>query len=136
MITRDLRHAVRRAVAAAGLPAGADPGLRPTGTPGRYAASVALALGANPRETAAALAAALRAEKTGSAQAEVTGPGYLTVTVTPEALAAVADDVTTAGPACVDQRRAGRRDRPRRRRRATRWPPPRGKRRGRRSPRG
>ena len=32
---------------------------------------------------------------------EVTGPGYLTVTVTPETLAAVADAVTAAGPACV-----------------------------------
>ncbi len=34
-------------------------------------------------------------------EVEVTGPGYLTVTVTPEALAAVADNVTAEGPACV-----------------------------------
>jgi arginyl-tRNA synthetase len=100
VITRDLRRALVRAVAAAGFKAAADPGLRPTGTPGQYAASVALALGANPRATAAALAAGLLAERW-IAKAEVTGPGYLTITVTPAALAAVADTVTAAGPACV-----------------------------------
>jgi arginyl-tRNA synthetase len=100
VITRDLRYAVRRALAAAGFPADADPGLRPTGIPGVYAASVALTLGANPRETAAALAAALAREQW-IAQVEVTGPGYLTITVTPEALAAVADNIATEGAACV-----------------------------------
>ena len=100
MITRDLRYAVRRALAAAGFPADSDPGLRPTAVPGGYAASVALTLGANPRETAAALAAALAGEQW-IAQVEVTGPGYLTVTVTPEALAAVADNIATEGAACV-----------------------------------
>jgi arginyl-tRNA synthetase len=100
VITRDLRRALARAVAAAGFEAAAEPGLRPTGTPGQYAASVALALGASPAETAAALAAGLRAEHW-IASAEVTGPGYLTVTVTPGRLAAVADVVTAAGPACV-----------------------------------
>ena len=54
VITRDLRHAITSAVAAAGFEGPAEPGLRPTGTPGQYAASVALALGANPRQTAAA----------------------------------------------------------------------------------
>ena len=100
MITRDLRHAIARAVAAAGLDRGADPGLRPTGTPGRYAASVALALGPRPRETAEALAGTLARERW-IAKADVTGPGYLTITVTPEALAAVAGSITQAGPACV-----------------------------------
>jgi arginyl-tRNA synthetase len=99
VITRDLRHSIARAVAAAGFES-AEPGLRPTGTPGQYSASVALALGANPRQTAAALAATLREERW-IATAEVTGPGYLTVTVTPEALASVADTVTAEGPACV-----------------------------------
>jgi arginyl-tRNA synthetase len=99
VITRDLRHSIASAVAAAGFER-AEPGLRPTGTPGQYAASVALALGANPRQTAAALAATLREERW-IAAAEVTGPGYLTITVTPEALAAVADTVTGEGPACV-----------------------------------
>jgi arginyl-tRNA synthetase len=100
VITRDVRRAVDRAVAAAGFRPGTDPGLRPTGTPGQYAASVALTLGANPRGTAATLAAALTGEQW-IAAAEVTGPGYLVITVTPEALAAVADDVTAAGSACV-----------------------------------
>jgi arginyl-tRNA synthetase len=100
VITRDLRRAIVRAVAAAGFRPARDPGLRPTGPPGQYAASVALTLGGNSRETAAALAGAL-ARESWIAAAEVTGPGYLTVTVTPAALAAVAADVTRAGPACV-----------------------------------
>jgi len=105
VITRDLRHAIARAAAAAGFDQAKDPGLRPTGTPGKYAASVAFTLGANPRATAAALAAALTGQQPDKdrwiAQVEVTGPGYLTITVTPEALAGVADSVTAAGPGCV-----------------------------------
>ena len=100
MITRELRRALRGALAAAGFPADADPGLRPAGAPGRYAASVALTLGADPRAAAASLAGTLARADWISA-AEVTGPGYLTVTVTPAALAAVADEVTSAGPGCV-----------------------------------
>jgi arginyl-tRNA synthetase len=99
VITRDLRRAIARA-AAAGPGPGGDPGLRPTGVPGRYAASVALTRAGNPRETARSLAARL-AEERWIAAAEVTGPGYLAITVTPEALAAVAENVITAGPACV-----------------------------------
>lgn len=100
MITRDLRRAIARALAAAGYRPGKDPGLRPTGVPGQYAASVALALGDNPRETAGILAGML-AREPWIGTAEVTGPGYLTVTVTPEALAAVAGNVTAAGAACA-----------------------------------
>jgi arginyl-tRNA synthetase len=100
MITADLRLSLARAAAAAGRGRAVDPGLRPTGTPGQYAASVALALGSNPRETAQTLAVALQQEDW-IATAAVTGPGYLTVTVTPEALASVADRVIQAGPACV-----------------------------------
>ncbi len=100
MITRDLRSAIDHAVAAAGFDRPSDPGLRPTGIPGQYAASVALTLGARPRVTAAAVAATLRSADW-IATAEVTGPGYLTITVTPAALAAVADTVTAAGPASV-----------------------------------
>jgi arginyl-tRNA synthetase len=100
VITSDLRRALRRALAAAGFPPAADPGLRPTGIPGQYAASVARTLGGHPPETARDLATALAGahwiEKT-----EVTGPGYLTVTVTAAALAAVADRVTEAGPGCA-----------------------------------
>jgi arginyl-tRNA synthetase len=100
VITRDLRRAIARAVAAAGFDQAADPGLRPTGVPGQYAASVALTLGPRPREAAGTLAVTL-AEAGWIASAEVTGPGYLTITVTPAALAAVADTVTKAGPGCV-----------------------------------
>jgi arginyl-tRNA synthetase len=100
VITRDLRRTIANAVVAAGFGRAADPGLRPTGTPGQYAASVALTLGQDPRETAQSLAAQLAGERW-IARAEVTGPGYLTITVTPEALAAVADNITRAGPACV-----------------------------------
>jgi arginyl-tRNA synthetase len=100
VISSDLRRAVRHAVAAAGFPPGAEPGLRPTGVPGQYAASVALTLGGHPRETARGLAAAL-AGAHWIEKAEVTGPGYVTVTVTAAALAAVADRVTEAGPGCA-----------------------------------
>ena len=100
MITRDLRRAIAHAVAAAGFPQAQDPGLRPTGVPGQYAASIALTLSPSPRRTAETLAESLTREPW-IAAAEVTGPGYLTITVTPEALAAVADTITSAGPACV-----------------------------------
>jgi len=100
VISSDLRRALRHVVAAAGFPPGADPGLRPTGIPGQYAASVARALGGQPRETAHDLAVAL-AGTPWIEKAEVTGPGYVTVTVTAAALAAVADRVTEAGPGCA-----------------------------------
>ncbi len=100
MISSDLRRAVRHAVAAAGFPPGADPGLRPTGIPGQYAASVARTLGGDAYETAHRLAAAL-AQAQWIEKAEVTGPGYVTVTVAAAALAAVADRVTEAGPGCA-----------------------------------
>jgi arginyl-tRNA synthetase len=100
VITGDLRRAIARAAAAAGHGQAGDPGLRPAGSPGVYAASVALALGGSPRATARALAVRLAQERWVAA-AEVTGPGYLTVTVTPAALAAVADGVIGAGPGCV-----------------------------------
>jgi arginyl-tRNA synthetase len=100
VISSDLRRALRHAVAVAGFPPGADPGLRPTGRPGQYAASVALTLGGHPRDTARDLAAVL-ADAPWIEKAEVTGPGYLTVTVTTAALAAVADRVTEVGPGCA-----------------------------------
>ncbi|HMD92258.1 MAG TPA: DALR anticodon-binding domain-containing protein [Trebonia sp.] len=96
MITRDLREAIARAVATAGLGA-ADPGLRPAGGPGRYASSVAFEFGHDPREIAGRLAEPLAAEPWIS-RADVTGPGYLTVTVTTQALAALADRIAGAGP--------------------------------------
>jgi len=101
VITRDLRHAIARAVAAAGFPPGDDPGLRPAGAPGQYAASVAFALDRkDPKRIAQTLAKLLSQEQWISA-ADVTGVGYLTVTVTDESLRAVADTVIAAGQACV-----------------------------------
>jgi arginyl-tRNA synthetase len=72
------------------------------GTPGTYATSLpfqmASAAGAAPEEMAAGLAATLRGEDWICA-ASVTGGGYLTVTVTARALAALAVRVPTAGAA-------------------------------------
>jgi arginyl-tRNA synthetase len=95
VITRDLREAVVRALAAAGLDP-ADPGLRPTGIPGQYASSVALGRPRAAETLTAALAAESWIEKS-----EITGPGYLTITVTPGALAALPERIGAAGPACA-----------------------------------
>jgi arginyl-tRNA synthetase len=82
-----------------------DPGLRPGGEPGQYASSVAFGLAAttqSPRERIAArLAACLEGGEPWIATATPAGQGYVTVTVTPEALESVADRVTAAGAACV-----------------------------------
>jgi arginyl-tRNA synthetase len=80
-------------------PAGAD------GAPGTYATSLAFRLadatGRTPGEVAAGLAATLEPVSWISA-ASVTRNGYLTVTVTPEALAGLAVRVPAAGAACAD----------------------------------
>jgi arginyl-tRNA synthetase len=99
VITSDVRRAIARAVAEEGL-GPADPGLRPTGTPGQYASNVAFASGEQPSSVAARIAARL-AEADGIARADVTGPGFITITVTPETLAALPDRVVTSGPACA-----------------------------------
>ena len=115
MITLDLRHAIGRAVAGAGLsgtpdpglrPGGAaDSGLRPGGEPGQYASSVAFELaataGGSPACVAAQIAERLEDQEPWIKEATVTGRGYVTVTVTPEALEHVADRITAAGPDCV-----------------------------------
>ena len=91
MITAELRQAI----AAAGLDA--DPRLRPGPAPGSYASPLPFRL---PPSTAAALAATLRREPW-IAHADITAPGYLTVTVTPDALATLAVRIVRAGPACA-----------------------------------
>jgi arginyl-tRNA synthetase len=99
VITRDVRDAIARALAEVGLDSAADPGLRPGGAPGRYSSSVAFGLAEagkhDPGQIAAALAAAL-ATRPPIAEAVAGGTGYLTITVTPETLAA---RVTEADPA-------------------------------------
>ena len=100
MITAGLRRAI---LDAAGLP-GADPLLRPGPLPGSYASSLPFRLarsGQDPRELAAALAAEL-AREPWIAAAEVTGRGFLTVTVTHDALAGLAVRIARAGPACAE----------------------------------
>jgi arginyl-tRNA synthetase len=99
MITGDVRRAIARAVAAEGLPP-AEPGLRPAGGPGRYGSSVAFAYGEQRLPAAARIAARL-APSGGIARAEVTGPGFITITIDPNELAALPDRIAAAGPGCA-----------------------------------
>jgi len=97
---------LRRAILAAACPGGAedgDPLLRPGPAPGSYASSLPFRLaepGQDPREVAAALVGRLAGEPW-IAVAEVTGRGFLTVTVTHDALAGLAVRIARAGPACA-----------------------------------
>jgi arginyl-tRNA synthetase len=101
VITQDVRRAIARALAAEGF-APADPGLRPGGRPGCYASSVAFGLagGRAPRDIARLLAARLAAVPW-LASAEVSGPGFLALTVTAETLAALPGRIAAVGPACA-----------------------------------
>jgi arginyl-tRNA synthetase len=92
---------LRRAILAAVGREGADPLLRPGPAPGSYTSSLPFRLGADPRAAAAALAARLQ-DELWIATAEVTGPGFLTVTVTPATLARLAIRIANAGPACAE----------------------------------
>jgi arginyl-tRNA synthetase len=83
------------AVTSAGFWQPAPPG----SAPGTYATPIAFRLGPDPLPIAMALAAAARRADWVSA-ATVTG-GYVTVTVTPDALARLAARITTAGPECA-----------------------------------
>ena len=104
-----MRRAIAGAMAAAGREP-ADPGLRPTGEPGQYASNVAFACGEPPGPVAARIAAFLTGAPLGDAscigarhiaRAEVTGPGFITVTVPIEALTDLPERIAVAGPACV-----------------------------------
>jgi arginyl-tRNA synthetase len=105
MLTAELRRAI---LAAAGATPGTTPGapdqdplLRPGPEPGSYTTSLPLRLARqNPHQAAAALAAALSQEPW-IAEAEPAGPGYLTVTVTHDALASLAVRIAQAGPAAA-----------------------------------
>jgi len=97
MLTAELRRAI---LAAASRP-DEDPRLRPGPQPGSYTSSLPFRLASgDPRAAATALAARLAAEPW-IAAADVTGPGYLTVTVTRDALACLAVRIARAGPACA-----------------------------------
>jgi arginyl-tRNA synthetase len=99
VITGDLGSALGLDVSGTWRPP-PDPGA----APGTYATSlpfsVARSTGEEPRQVAAALATKLRAADW-VADASATGGGYLTVTVTPEALAALAVRVPAAGTGCA-----------------------------------
>ena len=134
MITAELRRAI---LAAAGQDG--DPLLRPGPAPGSYASSLPFRLvhgsqpGQDPRDVAAALAGRLAGEPW-IAAAEVTGPGFLTVTVTHDTLAGLAVRIARAGPACAHS--DALRGHPVPAARRARWPPHRpGRRPGRPSPR-
>ena len=102
MITAGLRRAILAAAGPEGAEGG-DPLLRPGPAPGSYASSLPFRLarpGQDPREVAAALAGRLAGEPW-IAVAEVTGRGFLTVTVTHDALAELAVRIAQAGPACA-----------------------------------
>ena len=88
MITAGLRRAI-----------GADdPRLRPGPAPGSYTTSLPFRLGPDSMTAAEDLAARLR-EQLWIATAEVTGPGFVTVTVTHATLARLAIRIPHAGPA-------------------------------------
>jgi arginyl-tRNA synthetase len=105
VIAADLRRAVAAAAGDAGYPGEwPDAGLRDGGTPGRYTSSLPLRLasgaGRDPVAIAGAMAAAL-ATREWISEVTVTGTGFLTMTVTADALARLAVRVTEAGPGCA-----------------------------------
>jgi arginyl-tRNA synthetase len=97
VITAELRRAI---LAAAGTPDG-DPLLRPGPQPGSYASSLPFRLAKHDPHAAARALAARLAPEPWIASAQVTGPGYLTVTITRAALAGLAVRIARAGPACA-----------------------------------
>jgi DALR anticodon binding domain len=92
MITADLRRAIRAAVGP-----DRDPLLRPGPVPGSYTTSLPFRLNQQARQ---ALTEHLKTQPW-IAGADRTGNGYLTITVTHEALATLAVRITRAGPACA-----------------------------------
>jgi len=89
------RQAGSPAITSAGIWQPAPPG----SAPGTYATPVAFRLGSDPLPIATALAGALR--RAGWVRVATVTGGYLTVTVIPDALGALATRITAAGPACA-----------------------------------
>ena len=114
-ISAELARLVAAAVATGELPpaAAGAPGTagswrphrgQPGGAPGTYSSSMPFQLAARAGRGARGIAALLAAGLAGRdwvSAASVTGGGYLTVTVTADALAGLAVRVTLAGPACA-----------------------------------
>ncbi len=112
MITAELRRAIRAATGAE------DPLLRPGPAPGRYVTAVPFRLAPDPGAAAARLASQLLEQQPWIANAEVTGSGFVTATVTHATLARLAIRIAQAWPAAPSPRpprsrspphRAGRR---------------------------
>jgi arginyl-tRNA synthetase len=100
VITAALRRAILAKAGCRARP-DADPLLTPGPAPGQYATSLPFRLSQeHPGQAAADLAAGLL-EQPWIAAAEVTGPGYVTVTVTHATLARLAVRIAHAGPACA-----------------------------------
>jgi arginyl-tRNA synthetase len=92
--------ALRRTILAAS-PGADDPLLRPGPKPGSYTTALPFRLQPDdPAQAATTMAATLENEPW-IASAEVTGPGFVTVTVTHATLARLAVRITQAGPACA-----------------------------------
>jgi arginyl-tRNA synthetase len=101
VLSADLRHLVAAAARDAGYPGHErNVGLRDGGVPGCYSCSLPFRLVPAPAEVAARMAAHLR-RTPWIEDAKLTGPGYLTITVTPEKLTEVAVRVSEAGSACA-----------------------------------
>ena len=100
MITAALRRAILAAAGSRARP-DADPLLTPGPVPGSYTTSLPFRLHRDPRRAAAGLAAQLLGPPW-IAAAEVTGPGFVTVTVTHATLARLAIRIPHAGPACAE----------------------------------
>ena len=100
MITGDLDRALATAVSSAGTWRPGPPGSGPAAFATSAAFLLARARGGEPARIAAGLAARLT-PLDWVQTATVTGGGYLTVTVSPGALARLAVRITEAGPACA-----------------------------------
>ena len=94
MITAELRRVIVGATGAE------DPLLRPGPASGSYITALPFRLSPDPATAAPHLAAKLR-DELWIAKAEVTGPGFVTVTVTHATLARLAIRIAHAGPACA-----------------------------------
>jgi arginyl-tRNA synthetase len=105
VIAAELRSAVAAAASQAGYPGEwPDAGLRDGGIPGRYTSSLPLRLASSARQPPATIAGSMAAALGTRAWIEnvaVTGDGYLTITVTAEALDTLAVRMAEAGPAAA-----------------------------------
>jgi diaminopimelate decarboxylase len=105
VIAAELRSAVAAAAREAGYPGKwPDAGLRDGAVPGRYTSSLPLRLASPAAREPAAIAGAMAASlgtREWISDVAITGGGFLTVTVTADALAGLAVRIAEAGPGCA-----------------------------------